>query len=122
MLFLPREMVWRWLTLGGEGSGAWFGIHVPTSGPVNLSFKSHPPWRIQNLDPGSWSVGDFPGQLLLPRACHRKVCVCVKKEMKGAATAYWVEKDVTRSSVFQNAEMLGRGFALSQKARQAPAY
>ena len=46
----------------------------------------------------------------------------VKKEMKGAATAYWVEKDITRSSVFQNAEMLGRGFALSQKARQAPAY
>jgi len=21
----------------------WFGIHVPTSGPVNLSFKSYPP-------------------------------------------------------------------------------
>ncbi len=50
------------------------------------------------------------------------VCVCVKKEMKGAATAHWVEKDITQSSVFQNAELFGRGFALSQKARQAPAY
>ena len=51
------------------------------------------------------------------------VCVCVcEKKMKGAATAYWVEKDITWSSVFQNAEMIGRGFALSQKARQAPAY
>jgi len=46
--------------------------------------------------------------------------VCEK--MKGAATAYWVEKDITWSSVFQNAKMLGHGFALSQKARQAPAY
>ena len=45
-----------------------------------------------------------------------------EKEVNGAATAYWVEKDIIRSSVFQNAEMLGRGFALSQKARQAPAY
>jgi hypothetical protein len=47
--------------------------------------------------------------------------VC-EKEMKGAATAHWVEKDITQSSVFQNAELFGRGFALSQKARQAPAY
>ena len=52
----------------------------------------------------------------------KKVCVCAKKEMNGTATAYWVEKDTTRSSVFQIAEMLGHGFALSQKALQAPAY
>ena len=48
-------------------------------------------------------------------------CVCVKKEMKGAATAYWVEKDITWSSVVQIAEMLCHGFALSPKARQVPA-
>ena len=47
--------------------------------------------------------------------------MCVKK-MKGAATAHWVEKDITQSSVSQNAELFGRGFALSQKARQVPAY
>ncbi len=62
------------------------------------------------------------GQLLLKQKKKKKKRgVCVKK-IKGAATAHWVEKDITRSSVFQNAEMLGRGFALSQKARQAPAY
>jgi uncharacterized protein (DUF2237 family) len=66
------------------------------------------------------------GQLLLKSKKEKEkkvcVCVCVKKEMKGAATAHWVEKDITQSSVFQNAELFGRGFALSQKARQAPAY
>ena len=63
------------------------------------------------------------GQLLLKFKKKKKcVCVCVKKEMKGAATMHWVEKDITQSSVFQNAELFGRGFALSQKARQAPAY
>ena len=58
-------------------------------------------------------------EVKLKKVC---VCVCVKKEMKGAATAHLVEKDITQSSVFQNAELFGRGFALSQKARQAPAY
>ena len=69
------------------------------------------------------AIATEDGQLLLKsKKKKKKRCVCVKKEMNGAATAYWVEKDITRSSVFQNAEMLGRGFALSQKARQAPAY
>ena len=55
----------------------------------------------------------------------KSVCVCVcLKEMNGAATAYlyWVEKNITWSSVFQIAEVLCHGFALSPKARQAPAY
>jgi hypothetical protein len=33
------------------------------------------------------------GLLLLKS--KKKVCVCVEKEMNGAATAYWVEKDIT---------------------------
>ena len=100
------------------------------------------------LDIGrNWSVGDFPGQFLSSHTrfyknIHLKtaqdsttfppktdnflekkcVCVCVKKEMNGAATAYWVEKDITWSPVFQNAKTFCHGLVLSPKARQALAY
>ena len=89
--------------------------------PVQFPIIAYALLQEQSSQDGS-SLNDIStedGQLLLKSI---KKGVCVWKELNGTATAYWVEKDTTRSSVFQIAEMLGRGFALSQKALQAPSY
>ena len=81
LLFYHRVMCGHALLATGNGLEVadmrrrreqdWFGIHVPTSGPVNLSFKSYPPSSEDSISL-TQEVGAvfLPVQLLLPRACH----------------------------------------------------